>query len=536
MHMIRVQDVDPEYLLRASFHQFQQESQTPALEAKANDLEKEANDITLEDNGIELLVGEYYQMDQQLHITRSKMLNFVRKPEYVVPFLQPGRLIEISINAQYFGYGALIAYKRKNGINNSNNKDGSNATAIVSRIPLHTIDILLPCIDQTYDDISNLTPTSSEEKKTTQQLEEEAQDAITQQQQQALLKWRGNIDTCRPFNSKTDPKERLEWRIFSLTFDAIQCLGAVRIFIPEQTLSSDSRKCTGKRVQEVLRRFPNGALPVLDPIKDMHMHNEEFNKLFKRATALATKQLQHKLNEYPEEERVTYLRQYGHKHELYEQCKALRKHARSCQIMVMKDELKKMKKVLRLLGHVDADGVIQTKGRTACEINTADELIVVELVFSGIFNDLNVEQSLALLSCLMFDDRLSEDAESLVKQLKSYLSNPFYKLQEIARTVAKAAITCKIEDIDEEEYVKKINPGVMEGVFAWCKGSKFVHVQKLCPTFEGNTIRTIRRLEELVRQLASASKAIGNHELQKKFEKGSELLKRDIVFCSSLYL
>ena len=109
MHMIRVQDVDPEYLLRASFHQFQQESQTPALEAKANDLEKEANDITLEDNGIELLVGEYYQMDQQLHITRSKMLNFVRKPEYVVPFLQPGRLIEISINAQYFGYGALIA-------------------------------------------------------------------------------------------------------------------------------------------------------------------------------------------------------------------------------------------------------------------------------------------------------------------------------------------------------------------------------------------------------------------------------------------
>ena len=35
---------------------------------------------------------------------------------------------------------------------------------------------------------------------------------------------------------------------------------------------------------------------------------------------------------------------------------------------------------------------------------------------------------------------------------------------------------------------------------------------------------------------ASASKAIGNLELQAKFEKGSDLLKRDIVFCSSLYL
>lgn len=76
----------------------------------------------------------------------------------------------------------------------------------------------------------------------------------------------------------------------------------------------------------------------------------------------------------------------------------------------------------------------------------------------------------------------------------------------------------------------------MEAVFAWCKGAKFVEVQKLTGTFEGTTIRTLRRLEELVRQLASAAKAIGNHELQSKFEKGSDLMKRDIVFCSSLYL
>ncbi len=76
----------------------------------------------------------------------------------------------------------------------------------------------------------------------------------------------------------------------------------------------------------------------------------------------------------------------------------------------------------------------------------------------------------------------------------------------------------------------------MEAVYAWCKGAKFVEVQKLTGTFEGSTIRILRRLEELVRQLASASKAIGNLELQAKFEKGSDLLKRDIVFCSSLYL
>lgn len=73
-------------------------------------------------------------------------------------------------------------------------------------------------------------------------------------------------------------------------------------------------------------------------------------------------------------------------------------------------------------------------------------------------------------------------------------------------------------------------------MYAWCKGAKFVQVQDLTGSFEGTTIRTLRRLEELVRQVAIASKAIGNNELQKKFEQGSELIKRDIVFCSSLYL
>ena len=76
----------------------------------------------------------------------------------------------------------------------------------------------------------------------------------------------------------------------------------------------------------------------------------------------------------------------------------------------------------------------------------------------------------------------------------------------------------------------------MEAVFAWTKGAKFVDVQKLTGTFEGTTIRTLRRLEELVRQLMCASKAIGNRELEAKFEECGELLKRDIVFCSSLYL
>ena len=82
---------------------------------------------------------------------------------------------------------------------------------------------------------------------------------------------------------------------------------------------------------------------------------------------------------------------------------------------------------------------------------------VVELMFSGIFNDLSVEQCMALTSCLTFDEKIKD--EDPAKGLKSYLSNPFYKLQECARTVAKAVIACKVE-LNEDEFVEQFNPGL----------------------------------------------------------------------------
>lgn len=40
-----------------------------------------------------------------------------------------------------------------------------------------------------------------------------------------------------------------------------------------------------------------------------------------------------------------------------------------------------------MLGHIDADGVVQLKGRAACLIDTGDELLVTELMFNGASSD-----------------------------------------------------------------------------------------------------------------------------------------------------
>ena len=219
---------------------------------------------------------------------------------------------------------------------------------------------------------------------------------------------------------------------------------------------------------------------------------------------------------------------------------------------------------------------------TAVELNQeGSELVACEMLLSGGFIAMPVEVIVSVMSCFTFDEGVSSDGggdPASDAGLPPFLTDAYRMLQDCARIVAKASIECGVhsltpgasanensamgaEEEDEghggaerkkaeaampigggggkvsvEDFVNKFNPGLMRATYAWTKGAKFVEVQKLTSTFEGQTIRCLRRLEELVRQLGSAALAIGNVELKEKFEKGSELLRRDIVFCSSLYL
>eukprot|EP00003_Mantamonas_plastica_P002160 TRINITY_DN115_c0_g1_i5.p1 TRINITY_DN115_c0_g1~~TRINITY_DN115_c0_g1_i5.p1 ORF type:complete len:193 (-),score=67.58 TRINITY_DN115_c0_g1_i5:22-600(-) len=192
--------------------------------------------------------------------------------------------------------------------------------------------------------------------------------------------------------------------------------------------------------------------------------------------------------------------------------------------------MKNMKNVLISLGYLTYEEVITQRGRVAAEINTADELLVTELIFRNAFDKLDVPQCVAMLSCLTEPEK----SEKTVK-LKEELNNPLRILQEAARHIAQVSIEKKIQ-LDVEEYVNKFKPTLMDVVHSWCNKAKFIDICKMTDIFEGSIIRALRRLEELLRQCCSAAKAMGNTELEKKFAEGITLIKRDIVFAASLYL
>jgi len=64
----------------------------------------------------------------------------------------------------------------------------------------------------------------------------------------------------------------------------------------------------------------------------------------------------------------------------------------------------------------------------------------------------------------------------------------------------------------------------------------FSNITQLTDVQEGVIVRTIQRLDEVLRNVKDGARVIGDPVLYQKMDEASTLVKRDIVFAASLYL
>ncbi|GJN20019.1 hypothetical protein PR202_gb07342 [Eleusine coracana subsp. coracana] len=481
LNQMRSEDGDPEKLLRYSFYQFQADRALPDLEKQIKELESERNSMVIEE---EESLKDYYDLLQQYKSLKKDVHDIVLSPKYVLPFLQPGRLVRILYSTnesttfsidENLTWGVIINFEKVKSHGEDRRPEDSD----------YTVDVLTRC------SVSK----DSSGKKT----------------------------------MKTIPlKERGEPVVVSLPLSQINGLSSIRMYIPKDLLPAEARENTLRKVEEVLSRFAKDGVPLLDPEEDMKVQSKSFRKATRRIEALEGLFEKHDIRNSPHiQQRLKVLHA---KQELSAKIKSFKKTMRSSTALAFKDELKARKRVLRRLGYVTSDDVLEVKGKVACEISTADELTLTELMFSGGLKDATVEQMVALLSCFVWQEKL-QDAPKPREELDLL----FYQLQETARRVANLQHECKIQ-IDVESYVNSFRPDIMEAVYSWARGSKFYQIMEMTQVFEGSLIRAIRRLEEVLQQLILASESIGETELEAKLEEAVSKIKRDIVFAASLYL
>lgn len=472
LNLLRVEEINPEYMLERSFYQFQNYAAIPELFDKLRKTEEEYNNIKVPN---EDQVSSYYKIRQQLDNLGSDLLTYIQKPQYLLPFLQPGRLVKVKNGKDEFGWTVVVNIQKKSDQSKSTQDSG----------PVYIAEVL-----------ANLTIASARSKDS------------------------ANIKPC-------PSGEKGEMQVIPVLSHLIQQISAVRLYIPQDLRPLDNRQSVGKSIQEVEKRFADG-LPLIDPIEDMGIKEKGLKDCVKKIEAFEHRMYSHPLHK--DVKLGSLYKIYQHKANVGGQIKNLKAELKKKKSLLQMDELKCRKRVLRRLGYCTASDVIEMKGRVACEISSGDELLMTELLFNGVFNDLSVQQCCALVSCFVFDEKANE-----MPKLTETLSGPLRLMQDTARRIARVSREAKI-DIDEELYVDSFRPHMMDIVNAWCNGCTFSEICKMTDVFEGSIIRCMRRLEETLRQMCQASKAIGNTELENKFAEGIRRIKRDIVFAASLYL
>lgn len=486
LNQLRCEDGDPENLLRNSFYQFQADRAIPDLQKQAKDLEEERDSIVIQE---EESLKSYYDLLQQYKSLKKDVRDIALSPKYSLPFLQPGRLVSIECTSSdksgssfsmedQATWGVIINFERVR----SASEDSGNTKPEDSN---YKVDVLTRCVVR--------------------------RDGIAKK----------SINVV-PLKEPGEPA------VVSVPLSQINSLSSVRLVIPKDLLPLEVRENTLKKVLEVLSRFAKEGMPLLDPEEDMKIQSHSYRKAVRRIEALESLFDKHEIAKSPLIEEK--LRVLNRKQELTAKIKSIKKAMRSSSVLAFKDELKARKRVLRRLGYITSDNVVELKGKVACEISSADELTLTELMFNGVLKDVKVEEMVSLLSCFVWREKLQDATKP-----REELDLLFMQLQDTARRVAKVQLECKVQ-IDVESFANSFRPDIMEAVYAWAKGSKFYEIMEITQVFEGSLIRAIRRLEEVLQQLILAAKSIGETDLESKFEEAVLKIKRDIVFAASLYL
>jgi len=160
------------------------------------------------------------------------------------------------------------------------------------------------------------------------------------------------------------PQSACEMRVVRVALNAVKDLSTIRVYLPKDLTGEEGRSAVSKTLGEVKRRL--GVIPTLDPITDMKIEGRGIEALLERREALEARLSESAFHREPD--RPARLALYSRKHDLGERSKLLRRQAREAQSPVMRDSMRRMQRVLRRLGFVQPSGVIDTKGRVACEV------------------------------------------------------------------------------------------------------------------------------------------------------------------------
>ncbi|MCL7036748.1 hypothetical protein MKW94_029337, partial [Papaver nudicaule] len=180
-------------------------------------LEKEA--AMLDASG-EAEVADYHKLRLEIAVLERKMMLEITRPERVLFFLLPGRLVKVQDGATDWGWGVVVNVVKTA----SSASSALPPTASSSRGSDYIVDTLLHC----------------------------------------ALGSGENGTRSKP--SPPHPGERGEMHVVPVQMPLISALNKIRVSVPSDLRPLEARQSILLAMQELAKRFPQG-LPKLNPVK-----------------------------------------------------------------------------------------------------------------------------------------------------------------------------------------------------------------------------------------------------------------------------
>ncbi len=189
---------------------------------------------------------------------------------------------------------------------------------------------------------------------------------------------------------------------------------------------------------------------------------------------------------------------------------------------------------LRAWEYLDHDNRLTHRGTLATEVNEGNPIMMTELYLSGILKNASATEIVSTLAAFIADrDAMGKSDGIHVGVLGQTVCDAFAFLSDISK---KGARTDNDTGVQSAEIYWCIAPYWMEIAKAWMEGTSAAHITSAYDIYEGNFMRGILKIFNLVEEWQSIATFCGDVTTLDKLRDIQQILLRDIAQPESLYL
>ena len=203
---------------------------------------------------------------------------------------------------------------------------------------------------------------------------------------------------------------------------------------------------------------------------------------------------------------------------------------------ILKVMTNKMKIILEEMDYIESNNM-KSKGLTAMNIGEADEILMTEMIYSGELENMTKEEIITSLS-IFVDEKDKESEEKYIQDLdvSMKVKNIYRRMKRYVEEITDLEVRNELNIHNDFYYEDCLTMDMIEPTWIWINGGSMAELYNKTEIYEGNFVRGMMRLNQLVETYIKICMEMGKLEMVEKMEGYNRLIIRDFTTVNSLYV